>query len=76
MRTPRIDFLGRAPRWAAISATLLILSIGALLIRGLDLSIDFEGGTSFALEGVAEQSVTADELRDVALEAGAEEAVA
>jgi preprotein translocase subunit SecF len=33
--------------WATISAIVLIASLGGLLGRGLNLSIDFKGGTSF-----------------------------
>jgi preprotein translocase subunit SecF len=41
------DFVGRQRRWYAISAAILIISIAALLIRGLDFSVDFKGGAVF-----------------------------
>lgn len=40
-----VDFIGRSRLWYWITAVLLVISIGAIGIRGFDLSIDFEGGT-------------------------------
>lgn len=71
-RRVHIDFVGKAKLWFIISAVLMVISVGALVIRGLNLSIDFVGGTSFTLTGV-EQDVTDDELEDAAADAGAEE---
>lgn len=71
-----IDFVGRRRQWMAISAVLLLLSLGALLLRGLDLSIDFVGGTAFTVEQVGEPDVTAQQLNDVAADAGATDVVA
>jgi hypothetical protein len=56
MRTPTIDFVGKAPRWAVVSAVLLLAGIVSITVRGLDLSIDFVGGTSYTLTGVATTS--------------------
>jgi preprotein translocase subunit SecF len=75
MKTPTIDFVGRTARWALISGVLIALSVGALLVRGLDLSIDFVGGTAFQLTEVR-GDVTSQELRDAAADAGAEDIVA
>ena len=75
MRTPNIDFVGNSKRWVAISAFLLLLSLGGLLIRGLDLSIEFVGGTSFTLEDV-DPDITSGELRETAEEAGAQDVIA
>lgn len=41
------DFIGHRRRWYIFSAVLLTLSILALLIRGLSLGIEFEGGADF-----------------------------
>jgi preprotein translocase subunit SecF len=71
-RRVHIDFVGRARLWFIISAVLMVVSVGALALRGLNLSIDFVGGTSFTLTGV-EQDVTDDELEAAAADAGAEE---
>jgi preprotein translocase subunit SecF len=75
MKTPTIDFVGRSARWALISGLLIALSVGALLIRGLDLSLDFVGGTSFQLVDVR-GDLTSQELRDAAEGAGAADVVA
>jgi preprotein translocase subunit SecF len=75
MRTPTIDFVGKSRRWVAISGALLLLSIAAIAIRGLDLSIDFVGGNSYQLVDVRED-VTADELRRAAEDAGATDVIA
>jgi preprotein translocase subunit SecF len=75
MRTPSIDFVGQAPRWAIGSAVILLAAIVSVSVRGLDLSIDFVGGTSFTLSGIAED-VGADGLRTAAEDAGARDVVA
>ncbi len=42
------DFVGRQKRWYLFSAGLLIISIAALLVRGLTLGIEFKGGSEFS----------------------------
>jgi preprotein translocase subunit SecF len=39
-----INFVGRQRLWYAISGLILVISIVALLVRGLDFSVDFKGG--------------------------------
>ena len=39
-----IDFVGRRKLWFTISAVAIVLSLGSLVTRGLNLGIDFEGG--------------------------------
>ncbi len=39
-----INFVGRQRLWYAISGLILVVSIVALLVRGLDFSVDFKGG--------------------------------
>jgi preprotein translocase subunit SecF len=39
-----IDFVGRRKLWLTISLAAVVIGFGALLIRGLNLGIDFEGG--------------------------------
>ncbi len=43
------NFISKWKTWYAISAVLLIVAIGALLIRGLNLGIEFRGGADFAI---------------------------
>jgi preprotein translocase subunit SecF len=43
------DFISKWKTWFAISAVLLIVAIGALFFRGLNLGIEFRGGADFAI---------------------------
>lgn len=70
-----IDFVGNRRRWAAISAVLVLVSVLELGIRGLNLSIDFVGGSSFIVNGVTED-ISADAVADAAEAAGAEDVTA
>ena len=44
-RKLNLDFMGRSRHAMALSGVLLLLSIGSLLFQGLNLGVDFEGGT-------------------------------
>ena len=48
-----INFVGRKKLWFSISAVLLLISIGALVFRGLNLGIEFTGGAVFAVPSAA-----------------------
>src|SRR5215475_5836769 len=41
------DFVGRKRLWYAISALILLISIVAVVVRGLSFSVDFKGGAVF-----------------------------
>jgi SecD/SecF fusion protein len=41
----QIDFMRRRYLWFAISGTIVAIAIGALAVKGLNLGIDFKGGT-------------------------------
>jgi SecD/SecF fusion protein len=59
----RRDFIGLRNRWFAISGVVLLLSVGAIAFNGLNLGIDFEGGTQVTLttpEPVALEDVRAE----------------
>lgn len=43
-------------RWYTISAVLLVLSVGVLLLRGLNPGIEFRGGAEFVLSDVTDTS--------------------
>jgi preprotein translocase subunit SecF len=62
-----IDFYGR--RWwgLALSALLLLASIGSLAWRGLNLSIDFEGGVVWTVPSI---SFTEDQAREIISDQG------
>jgi len=61
MRRLNIDFLGNKKWLFAISAVLIVISIGSLAIRGLVFGIEFQGGTVMTF--VDTGSVTTDEMR-------------
>ncbi len=62
-----VNFIGRRRRWYAVSGFLVLLSIGALAIQGLQLGIEFKGGSSFTVN-TANPSVSA--AREAVTEAG------
>jgi len=43
------DFIGQRRRWYSISAIFILASIGALVIQGLHLGIEFKGGSSYTV---------------------------
>lgn len=48
-----IDFIGRRKLWYVASAVLLLLTIGGLVLRGgINLGIEFTGGSDFRVPGV------------------------
>ena len=53
----KIDFISRRRLWFGISATVIAVSIIALGVRGLNLGIDFKGGTQIAFETPAPTSL-------------------
>ena len=64
------DFIGNSRRWAVISMVLVTLSVIGFVGPGLNLSIDFVGGTSF-LVTATETDATAAEIGDAVTAAGA-----
>jgi preprotein translocase subunit SecF len=58
------DFAGRPWRWAILSGTLILIAVIALLTQGLNLGIDFEGGTSWQVP-VRGKSASVADVRDV-----------
>jgi preprotein translocase subunit SecF len=64
------DFVAQRKRWFTLSAVLLAVSLLSLLVRGIDLSIDFTGGTIVEAENV--NGLTVAEYRDVLAEIGQE----
>lgn len=45
--TVSYDFVGRRRLWYMISAAILVVTIGSLALRGLNLGIEFRGGAEF-----------------------------
>ena len=57
----RIAFMSTRKLWYAVSAALFLLSLGALLFKGLNLGVDFTGGITVEAKFTAEAD--ADQLR-------------
>jgi preprotein translocase subunit SecF len=64
------DFVGHRRRFAFISMVLVSVSLFGFLANGMNLSIDFVGGTSF-LVTASETDATADEIGDAVTAVGA-----
>jgi preprotein translocase subunit SecF len=58
------DFTGRAWRWAILSGTVILIALIAIFTRGLNLGIDFEGGTSWQVP-VRGKSASVTDVRNV-----------
>src|SRR5580658_6053880 len=58
------DFVNRQKLWYTISGFILVISLLALIFRGLDFSVDFKGGSVFTVPATA--SVTQSGLEQVA----------
>ncbi len=64
------DFVGQRKRWYTISAAILVICVASLLLRGLNLGVDFEGGNVVTLPTA---TGTVADAREVALAAGAKD---
>jgi SecD/SecF fusion protein len=69
----QIDFMKRRYTWFAISGVIIALGIGALAVRGLNLGIDFKGGTQ--LQFKTPDYVSLSKVRDQASAIGQSDAV-
>jgi preprotein translocase subunit SecF len=63
------DFVGRRRLWYVVSLLIVLLALGGLLGRGLNLGLEFRGGTEFTIstEGTQEN---ADRFGEVAEDSG------
>ena len=68
-----LDVVGNSRLIYKITAVVLLLSLAAIVFRGFNFGIDFEGGNSFRLPGSEQQL---EEVRTAAEDAGAEVATA
>ncbi|MGH8926643.1 MAG: protein translocase subunit SecF [Acidimicrobiia bacterium] len=68
-----IDFVGRRRLWFRISAALMLISVGFLVFRGLNLGIEFRGGTTINAPNPADATI--EDLRQLTDEAGVEGAL-
>ena len=65
-----VDFVGRSRLWFTISGLIILVGLGSLATRGLNLGIDFRGGTSWEVAG----DIDVDQARDVVAGAGVPDA--
>jgi SecD/SecF fusion protein len=72
MRRPYIDFMGKRFTLFSISGLVLIIAIGSLIFRPLNLGIEFKGGTIITLNNV--QGSTIAQVRAAAATAGVPDA--
>ena len=63
-----VNIVGRQKMWYAISGAILLVSVAALLIRGLNFSVEFKGGSVFSFP--AATSVTQGDINRVVTGAG------
>jgi SecD/SecF fusion protein len=66
----KMDYVGRRRLWFTISAVVLAISLGAIALKGLNLGIDFSGGTRLAFE--TPQPVALEQVRAQAANIGQE----
>jgi len=67
------DFVGRRRQWFRISAIAIMVSLAALVIRDLNLGIEFRGGLSITTTNPS--GATVEDLREVTRQAGIPDAV-
>lgn len=67
------DFVGKRILWFRISAVLVVISLGFLIFRGLNLGIEFRGGTTINTNNPA--GATVPDLRELTDAAGVDGAV-
>ncbi|GII80838.1 protein translocase subunit SecF [Sphaerisporangium rufum] len=68
-----VDFVGRYRLWYSLSAALLLISIVGLVVQGLNLGIEFKGGSVFTFAKPA--SSTIEQVRSTVEEAGAHQVI-
>ncbi len=69
----KVDFMGKRRLWFAVSATVVLIGLASLAWQGLNLGIDFEGGTQFGFK--TPQPTSVEEVRAVAADVVGADAV-
>jgi preprotein translocase subunit SecF len=69
-----VDFVGKRRMWYSISAAILLISLIAVLVRGLDFSVEFKGGAQFGVSQ-APASVTLSQVEGAVAAAGVPDAI-
>jgi preprotein translocase subunit SecF len=73
-----IDFVGRRLVWYAVSAVVVLVAVGGLGLKGLNMGIEFEGGVEYRVAmspGQADQSAVED-IREAVADTGIDAASA
>ena len=66
------DFVGKTKIWYTVSAVILLIAIGGLLFRGLNLGIEFRGGAEFVTPSV---TCSTAQVEEVAQSVGAKDVI-
>ena len=69
----RVDFVGRRKYWFAVSGSILAIGIGSLALQGLNLGIDFKGGSQLTFK--TDAPVKVETVRQTVSELGQSDAV-
>jgi hypothetical protein len=69
----QIDFMKRRNTWFAISGVIILASAISLGVRGLNLGIDFKGGTQITFKTI--KGFTTDDVRQVTAQSGEKTAI-
>src|SRR6266568_4138749 len=64
------DFVGRQKLWYKISAAILLISIGALIFRGLSYSVEFKGGDVYKFTAASTVHPTQTQVANTVTAAG------
>ena len=64
------QFIKHSRRWLIVSSTLVVLSLVLFGVRGLNLGIDFEGGTAWSVQMTGGKSASVADVRAILADAG------
>lgn len=67
------EFVARRRRWYTISAIIMLVCLGAVLIRGISFGIEFTGGADFRVSVAQADEATADKLTAAVEDSGVPE---